>query len=107
MSGRQRRRIAQEGAAAALIRPLGLRQFSEGRIFQPGAKVAERILVGDQVDAQLPAPGVQFENLTSGKKALGQSNGLFNFDLRPFSAPDQRGPSFAPSYPAYRTLPEH
>ena len=52
-------------------------------------------------------PDEQFENLTSGKKALGQSNGLFNFDLRPFSAPDQRGPSFAPSYPACRTLPEH
>jgi len=52
-------------------------------------------------------PDEQFENFTSGKNAFGQSNGFFNFDLRPFSSPGQPGPSFAPGYPAYRTLPDH
>jgi len=52
-------------------------------------------------------PDEQFDNLTTGKNALGQSNGFFNFDLRPFSAPYQPGPSFTPGYPAYRTLPDH
>lgn len=52
-------------------------------------------------------PDEQFDNLTTGKSALGQSNGFFNFDLRPFSAPYQPGPSFTPGYPAYRTLPDH
>jgi hypothetical protein len=52
-------------------------------------------------------PDEQFENFTSGKSALGNGSGFFNFDLRPFSAPDQRGPSFTPGYPAYRTLPDH
>ena len=52
-------------------------------------------------------PGEQFENFTPGKNAFGQSNGFFNFDLRPFSSAGQPGPSFTPGYPAYRTLPDH
>ena len=52
-------------------------------------------------------PDAQFENFSSGKNALGLSNGFFNFDLRPLFAPGQRGPSFTPGYPAYRTLPDH
>ena len=52
-------------------------------------------------------PDEQFENFASGKNVLGLSNGFLNFDLRPFSAPDQRDPSFTPGYPAYRTLPDH
>ncbi|HYC18536.1 MAG TPA: hypothetical protein VEC94_15130 [Pseudolabrys sp.] len=50
-------------------------------------------------------PDEQFENFT-GKNAFGQGNGFFNFDLRPFSAPNQRG-QLTPAYPAYRTLPDH
>ncbi|HXZ45225.1 MAG TPA: hypothetical protein VEH02_00655 [Pseudolabrys sp.] len=52
-------------------------------------------------------PDEQFENFTSGKNAFGLSNGFLNFDLRPFSAPDQRGPLFTPGYPAFRTLTDH
>ena len=52
-------------------------------------------------------PDEQFENFTSGKNALGLNNGFFNFDLKPFFGPQQRGPAFSPGYPAYRSLPDH
>jgi len=52
-------------------------------------------------------PDEQFENFTSGNNLFGQNNGFFNFDLRPFSPRDQRGPSFAPGYPTYRTFTDH
>jgi len=62
---------------------------------------------GTNVDgsAKYVDPDEQFGNFT-GKNAMGQGNGFFNFDLRPFSAPNQRG-QLTPGYPAYRTLPDH
>ena len=51
-------------------------------------------------------PDEQFD-FNSGKNALGLNNGFFNFDLKPLFAPQQRGPSFTPGYPAYRTLQDH
>jgi hypothetical protein len=55
--------------------------------------------------AKFVDPDEEIENFTSGKGAVGQGKGFFNFNFGQFSGADQRTP-LTSGYPHDRTLPD-
>src|SRR5438309_395532 len=81
--------VTQERAARVLVRRTDLRQLFERRILQPIAQMPERILVRDQVNAQLAAAPIEQQNLFAGQRSpiapnrfvVAISKGVFRVEL--------------------------
>ena len=81
--GRERGRVAQECAAGSFVRVLGnFRQLLQRRIFEPITQVAERVLVRDQVNAELAAARVELQDFLAGQRAPIRARQVRNFDRR-------------------------